>query len=79
VRFSPDFERSSTLSPARESRQRKPSHFGSYCHSLPRGIASTERASIAAGGADWEDAVFRRASGMAFNANGRLFAGRFQE
>src|SRR3954471_10233376 len=34
--------------PRRDSRQRKPSHFGSYCHSSPRGIASTERASIAA-------------------------------
>src|SRR5436190_20492805 len=64
MRSSPDFERSSTLSPSRESRQRKPSHFGSYCHSLPRGIASTERASIAASGADWEDAVFRRAGGI---------------
>src|SRR5215217_322745 len=35
------------LPPLRDNRQRKPSHFGSYCHSLPRGIASTERASIA--------------------------------
>src|SRR4051795_2061097 len=40
--------------PCRDSRQRKPSHFGSYCHSAPRGIASTERASMALGGADLE-------------------------
>src|SRR5256884_1247529 len=38
----------STFSPWRDSRQRKPSHFGSYCHSAPRGIASTERASMVA-------------------------------
>jgi len=44
-------------------------------------MVSTERASIAASGDDFEDfsAVFRRAGGMPSNANGRLFAGRFQE
>src|SRR4051794_10117386 len=40
--------------PWRANRHRKPSHFGSYCHSSPRGIASTERASMAIGGADLE-------------------------
>jgi hypothetical protein len=54
-------------------------------------MESTERASIAAGGADLADftAAFRRGDGKVsallkseachFNANGRLFAGRFQE
>ena len=47
---------------------------------LPRGIASTERASIAADGSDLEDAaVFWCEGGIAFNANGRLFAGRSRE
>ena len=32
--------------PSRKAKQRKPSHFGSYCHSLPWGIASTDNASI---------------------------------
>src|SRR4051794_14152806 len=30
--------------------QRNPSHFGSYCHSSPIGISSTERASIGGNG-----------------------------
>src|SRR5512132_4499396 len=34
------------LSLSRNTKQRNPSHFGSYCHSLPFGISSTERASI---------------------------------
>src|SRR6195952_2231407 len=36
-----------TASRSRASRHRKPSHLGSYCHSPPSGIVSTERASIA--------------------------------
>jgi hypothetical protein len=39
-----------TLSPSRKAMQRKPSHFGSYCHCLPAGISSTERASIGGSG-----------------------------
>jgi len=44
-------------------------------------MAPTERASIAVSGVDFDDfsAVFRRARGMPLNANGRLFAGRFQK
>src|SRR5262249_34406143 len=36
--------------PLRKTRQRKPSHFGSYCQPLPVGISSTESASIGAKG-----------------------------
>src|SRR3954469_23751396 len=46
----PDFDCSSILSPSRNARQRNPSHFGSYCHWLPRGISGTERASIGGNG-----------------------------
>ncbi len=35
-----------TVLPSRSKRQRKPSHLGSYCHSLPVGMSATERASI---------------------------------
>src|SRR5690242_18270139 len=35
-----------TLSPLRNARQRKPSHLGSYCQLSPRGISSTDLASI---------------------------------
>jgi hypothetical protein len=31
---------------ALEAMQRKPSHFGSYCHASPSGITSTDFASI---------------------------------
>src|SRR3954463_11803064 len=68
------------LLPLRDSRQRKPSHFGSYCHSLPRGIASTERASIAtrdvdfrarlAGGGNRRDSSY--AGTVPSTQNGRL-------
>src|SRR5438105_4612882 len=34
----------------RKTMQRKPSHFGSYCHSSPTGISSTKRASIGGSG-----------------------------
>lgn len=47
LRFCPDYEWMSTCSPSRTRRQRKPSHFGSYSHSSPIGMASTERASMA--------------------------------
>src|SRR5687768_10641937 len=36
--------------PSRNARQRKPSHFGSYCHSAPIGISATDNASIGAKG-----------------------------
>jgi hypothetical protein len=36
--------------PLRKTRQRKPSHFGSYCQPAPVGIASTDDASIGASG-----------------------------
>src|SRR3954471_3307210 len=36
--------------PSRNARQRKLSHFGSYCHSLPTGMASTDNASIGGNG-----------------------------
>src|SRR5215212_3606318 len=36
--------------PSRKAMQRKPSHFGSYCHSLPVGNSSTDRASIGGSG-----------------------------
>jgi hypothetical protein len=52
--------------------QRKPSHFGSYCHSSPTGISSTERASIGgSGGLSW--------SGMIYFVylRGSSFGGRF--
>ena len=39
-----------SFSPSRKARQRKPSHFGSYCQSSPTGISSTERASIGGNG-----------------------------
>src|SRR4051812_46867320 len=38
------------LSPLRKTRQRKPSHFGSYCHSSPTGTSSTESASMGGNG-----------------------------
>lgn len=41
---------SSTFPFSRKARQRKPSHFGSYCHWSPRGICSTESASIGSRG-----------------------------
>src|ERR1043166_9028443 len=46
----PDFDCSSTLLPSRNTRQRNPSHLGSYCHSGPRGISSTDFASIGLNG-----------------------------
>src|SRR4051812_6642863 len=67
-RSSPDLDRRSTLSPWRDSRHRKPSHFGSYCHSSPRGIVSTERASMALN-AVFADAVFRRKEGNGQNSS----------
>jgi hypothetical protein len=39
-------------------------------------VAGSIPAKVSAG---LEDAGFRRAGGMAFNANGRLIAGRFRE
>src|SRR5256885_4949471 len=44
------FDWSTTRSPSRKARQRKPSHFGSNDHSSPGGSASTESASIGAYG-----------------------------
>ena len=41
-----DFDCSSMMLTSRKARQRKPSHFGSYCHSLPSGISFTDNASI---------------------------------
>src|SRR3954471_24030055 len=46
----PAFDCSSTLSPSRNAMQRKPSHLGSYCHSSPVGISSTDSASIGGSG-----------------------------
>jgi hypothetical protein len=45
-----DFDCSSTNLPSRKTRQRKPTHFGSYCHCLPTGIWSTDSASIGLNG-----------------------------
>src|SRR6185295_17175167 len=76
---SPDFDCSATLPALRDSRQRKPSHFGSYSHCAPRGMASTERASIATRGDAASAAFCREAAGtrdMLINANGRRLAGR---
>ena len=36
--------------PSRKTRQRKPSHFGSYCQLSPTGMSSTDRASIGGNG-----------------------------
>src|SRR5438477_3797555 len=36
--------------PRRKARQRKPSHFGSYCQPGPTGISSTDFASIGGSG-----------------------------
>src|SRR4051794_29920345 len=76
------------LPPLRDRRQRKPSHFGSYCHSLPRGIASTDFASIATRDVDFR-ARFAGAAGKGLglvirwtfpiNAKRPTFAGRFQK
>src|SRR5690349_4089758 len=49
------------LSPSRKSRQRKPSHFGSYCQFAPSGIVPTDRASIGAKGG-LSGRVMRRAN-----------------
>src|SRR5215471_12599198 len=46
----PDFDCRKISRPLRKRRQRKPSHFGSYCQPLPVGIWSTESASIGANG-----------------------------
>src|SRR2546421_13006165 len=46
----PLFDWSTTRSPSRKARERKPSHFGSNDHSSPGGSASTESASIGAYG-----------------------------
>src|SRR5579871_4541548 len=46
----PDFACSATLSPSRQIRQRKPSHFGSYCHCGPVGTSSTDKASMGGNG-----------------------------
>src|ERR1051325_2749376 len=46
----PAFDCNWTSRPSRNARQRNPSHFGSYCHSAPSGIASTDNASIGAKG-----------------------------
>src|SRR3954452_15334177 len=43
-----DFDISSTLSPCRNARQRKPSHLGSYCHWGPTGSSVAESASMGA-------------------------------
>jgi len=42
----PDFDCGSTFLPSRKTMQRKPSHFGSYCHCLPTEIWSTDSVSI---------------------------------
>src|SRR5262249_4143805 len=68
----PDFDCRSTLPPSRKMRQRKPSHFGSYCQSFPSGISSTDKASIGGKGCG-------RARDIApLTQNGRLWAGRLQ-
>src|SRR5262249_38947933 len=46
----PDFDCRKISRPLRKRRQRKPSHFGSYCQPLPVGIWWTESASIDANG-----------------------------
>ena len=47
-----DFDCSSVVLPSRRAKERKPSHFGSYCHCLPRGIALTDNTSIGGTG-EW--------------------------
>src|SRR5262249_22080283 len=49
ARSCPDLDRIATASRERPNRQRKPSHFGSYCQGPSRGISLTARASIASG------------------------------
>jgi hypothetical protein len=44
----PAFDIRSTFAPSRKARQRNPSHFGSYRHSLPSGSSSTSFASMGA-------------------------------
>ena len=46
----PAFDCRKILLPSRKARQRKPSHFGSYCQSSPIGMSSTERVSIGGNG-----------------------------
>src|SRR5256885_12855760 len=46
VKGFPDFETSSTRFPSRKATQRKPSHLGSYCHSVPTGSSLAGCASI---------------------------------
>ena len=55
------------------TRQRKPSHFGSYCHSVPTGISSTDSASIGA------SFLGRRETMRLTNANGRRFGRPFRK
>src|SRR6185312_15661823 len=61
------------MSPSRNTRQRKPSHFGSYCHSGPTGTSSTDKASI--GGNGGRNAL----TIIPYNANGQLFSRPSQE
>src|SRR5215510_13318950 len=46
VRLLPVLDCKKTLSSSRKTRQRNPSHFGSYIHSLPMGKPFTARVSI---------------------------------
>src|SRR6516164_11096404 len=46
ARFLPDLDCKKTFSSSRKMRQRNPSHFGSYIHSLPMGKLFTARAFI---------------------------------
>src|SRR5215831_1889769 len=68
----PDFDCRSILPPSRKMRQRKPSHFGSYCQFLPRGISSTDKASIGGKGRGRARVI------ESLTQDGRLSAGRLQ-
>src|SRR5262249_52386226 len=72
VRDWPDFDCRSTLPPSRKTRQRKPSHLGSYCQFLPSGISSTDKASIGGNGRGSASVI------ASPTQNGRLWAGRLQ-
>src|SRR5690242_18898257 len=54
----------------RKARQRKPSHFGSYCQRSPAGISSTERASI--GGSGGWIGIGQRSTAISAGRTGKM-------